>query len=70
MVTKMDVQGVKVDWKKVELATEVKRTYLVKDRFGHEFFKMYKPSETASVFKKHGWTGQIVSTIDRSRRKS
>lgn len=72
MVTKTEAAGTKVDWNKVELATEVKRTYLIKDQFGHEFFKMYKPSEANRIFKAEGWTGQIVSTLDRnpSRNKS
>ena len=41
MTTKQDAMGTKVDWDAVEKATEVRRTYLIKDRFGREFFKMY-----------------------------
>jgi len=60
--------GTKVDWDAVEKATEVRRTYLIKDpRTGREFFKMYKPSEAKRIFKLEGWTGQIVSTLDRTR---
>ena len=72
MVTKSDAIGVKVDWDKVNAATEVKRTYLVKDRNGKEFFKMYKPSEAKRIFALEGWRGSIVSVLDRSglRRKS
>jgi len=70
MTTKTDAIGTKVDWKKVELATEVPRTYLITDRNGREFFKMYKPSDTKRIFKLEGWTGKIVSTLDRSGRKS
>lgn len=65
MTTKTDARGTIVDWDKVEQATEVPRTYLIKDRFGREFFKMYKPSEAKRIFKLEGWTGKIVSTLDR-----
>ena len=67
MTTKLESSGANIDWDKVEKATEVPRTYLVKDRFGNEFFKMYKPSEAKTIFKKHKWTGTIVSTLDKSR---
>lgn len=67
MITKSESVGTKVDWSVVEKATEVQRTYLVKDRFGNEFFKMYKPSEAQKIFKSRGWTGTIISTLDRSR---
>ena len=67
MTTKQDAMGTKVDWEAVEKATEVRRTYLIKDRFGREFFKMYKPSEAKRIFKLEGWTGKIVSTLDRTR---
>ena len=70
MTTKTEAKGAKVDWKSVELATEVPRTYLVTDRNGREFFKMYKPSQAKHVFKAEGWTGKIVSSLDRSRRRS
>lgn len=65
MTTKSDAKGAVVDWCAVEKATEVQRTYLVKDRNGKEFFKMYKPSEAQDIFKKKGWTGQIVSMLHR-----
>ena len=67
MTTKTDAQGVNVDWQKVELATEVPRTYLITDKHGREFFKMYKPSEAKRIFKLEGWTGKIVSTLDRRK---
>ena len=70
MTTKTDAQGVNVDWQKVELATEVPRTYLITNKHGCEFFKMYKPSEAKRILKLEGWTGKIVSTLDRSGRKS
>jgi len=72
MITKSGAAGAKIDWSAVEMATEVPRTYLVKDRFGREFFKMYKPSEATRIFKAEGWTGKIVSTLDRNtlRKKS
>ena len=69
MITKMDAMGVNVDWAAVERATEVPRTYLVTDRCtGREFYKMYKPSEAKRIFKSTGWSGKIVSTLDKSRR--
>lgn len=67
MTTKQDAMGTKVDWEAVEKATEVRRTYLITDRFGREFFKMYKPSEAKRIFKATGWTGKIVSTLNRTR---
>lgn len=67
MTTKTDARGAVVDWKQVELATEVPRTYLVKDKYGREFFKMYKPSEAHDIFKSRGWRGQIISTLDKTR---
>ncbi len=67
MITKSESVGIKVDWNVVEKATEVPRTYLVRDAFGNEFYKMYKPSETPKIFKSHGWTGKIVSTLDKSK---
>ena len=72
MTTKAGARGTAIDWRKVELVTEVRRTYLIKDRYGHEFYKMYKPSEAQKIFRERGWRGQIVSTLDRSalRRKS
>ena len=67
MITKAESSGATVDWDKIERATEVNRTYLVKDKFGNEFFKMYKPSEAQKIFKNRGWSGKIVSSLDRSR---
>ena len=67
MITKSESVGTKVDWNVVEKATEVPRTYLVKDNFGNEFYKMYKPSEAQKIFKSRGWTGTIVSTLDKSK---
>lgn len=67
MITKSESVGTKVDWNVVEKATEVPRTYLVKDNFGNEFYKMYKPSEAQKIFKSRGWTGKIVSTLDKSK---
>ena len=66
MTGKSESKGTKVDWSTVELATEVNRTYLVTDRFGRQFYKMYKPSVAQRVFKENGWRGEIVSTLDRS----
>lgn len=63
MITKLDAKDAKVDWNKVNKATEVPRTYLVKDMFGKEFYKMYKPSEANRIFKQNKWTGKIVSTL-------
>ena len=69
MVTKIEAKGARVDWRAVELATEVKRTYLITDRFGKQFYKMYKPSEVQKIFKEKGWRGQIVSRLNRSKRQ-
>ena len=68
MITKTGAIGTNVDWEAVDRMTEVSRTYLVTDRKGNEFFKMYKPSEAKRIFKSEGWTGRIVSTLDKSRR--
>ena len=65
MITKSESVGTKVDWNVVEKATEVPRTYLVKDSFGNEFYKMYKPSEAQKIFKSRGWTGSIVGVLNR-----
>lgn len=72
MTTKLDAKNTAVDWDAVERATEVRRTYLVRDKRGNEFFKMYKPSEAKRIFKAEGWTGQIISTLDyyAARKKS
>lgn len=66
MVTKEQAKGACVDWTAVEKATEIKRTYLIKDNEGHEFFKMYKPSEAPHIFKAMGWSGEIVGVLNRS----
>lgn len=52
-----------------EKDNEIPRTYLVKDRHGREFFKMYKPSEAERIFKLEKWTGKIVSRIDRGQKR-
>lgn len=72
MTMKSEAKGTVIDWERVEKVTEIKRTYLVKDPSGHrEFFKMWTPSEAKHMLKAMGWTGSIVSTIDRNinRRK-
>ena len=66
MVTKNEASGVKINWEEINKLTEIPRTYLVRDKFGNEFYKMYKPQQAKEIFKKKGWTGQIVSTLDRS----
>jgi len=65
MITKNEARDAKVDWDYVNKATEVKRTYLVTDRTGKEFFKMYKPSEAERIFKTKGWKGKIVGCLSR-----
>lgn len=66
MVTKSEAAAFgSINWDAVRIATEVPRTYLVRDQSGHEFFKMYKPSEAERIFKATGWTGHIVSTLSR-----
>lgn len=67
MTTRCQATNSDVDWTEVELATEVRRTYLVRDANGREFFKMYKPSEAGRIFQRKKWTGKIVSTLDRSK---
>lgn len=67
MITKLGSVDSNVDWDAVNKATEVERTYLVTDRKDRQFFKMYKPSEAERIFKKKGWTGKIISTLDRRR---
>ena len=69
MTTKAKAMNTKVDWDYVDRATEIRRTYLVKDRStGREFFKMYKPSEAQRIFKAEGWIGKIVSRVERSKQ--
>ena len=51
-----------IAWKANE-PEEIPRTYLVRDRSGKEFYKMYKPSETKEIFRRKGWTGRIVSIM-------
>lgn len=65
MTTKTAAKDVFIDWKEIEHATEVPRTYLVRTRDGREFFKMYKPSQAKHVFAAEGWTGQIIGTLRR-----
>ena len=69
MVTKNEACTATINWDEVERLTEVKRTYLVRDRYGREFFKMYKPSEAQRIFKANGWKGTIISTLDRRRKQ-
>lgn len=68
MVTKLEAKTANVDWDKINKATEVRRTYLCWDKDGHEFYKMYKPSEAGKIFKSKGWHGKIVGVLDRSVR--
>ena len=68
MITKTEAKGVVIDWDMINAITEVKRTYLVKDQTGREFYKMYKPSEVPKIFKENNWTGQIVSILNRSKK--
>lgn len=70
MITKMDAKNVNVDWDYVERATEVARTYLVRDEQGREFFKMYKPSEASRIFKENRWNGTLVGKLERAVKKS
>lgn len=69
MVRKLEAKGAKVDWKAVNKATEIARTYLVTEiRTGKQFFKMYKPSEAQKIFKQKGWKGSIVSKLERNKK--
>ena len=65
MITKSESIGTKVDWDAIEKATEIPRTYLVTDKFGRKFFKMYKPSEAQKIFKATDCSGVIVGVLDR-----
>lgn len=65
MVTKSDARNAKVNWDAIEKATEVPRTYLVTDKFGRKFFKMYKPSEAQKIFKATDCSGEIVGILNR-----
>ena len=49
MVTKTDVSDVNIDWEEIERLTEVPRTYLMRDKQGREFFKMYTPSQAEAA---------------------
>lgn len=49
MTFKSDARGVKVDWEKVALATEIARTYEITLESGGIIFKMYKPSEFKKI---------------------
>jgi len=64
MTTKLDTIGIRIDWDAVNQATEIPRTYLIRDPdTGREFFKMYKPSEAKRIFSAQGWHGKIVKTM-------
>ena len=64
MITKSNAANPKdINWEAVDKATEIRRTYLVKDSEGREFFKMYKPSQAREIFKCKGWTGRVVNSI-------
>lgn len=67
MTTKAKAMNTKVDWDYVDRATEIRRTYLVRLPDGRKMFKMYKPSEAAETFKRTGWTGKIVSRVERTK---
>lgn len=69
MVTKTDAKNTNVNWKKVYDATEIRRTYLITDENGRQFYKMYKPSEVDRIFKAEHWTGRIVSTVNRNKKE-
>ena len=51
MVRKNDARGTKVDWAKVEKATEYPRTYEITLPSGGIIFKMYKKSEMDEIMK-------------------
>lgn len=64
MVRKLEAKDANVDWRAVNRATEVRRTYLITDlKTGREFFKMYKPSEVRRIFQAEGWKGRIVGKL-------
>lgn len=44
MTTKTEAKKANVDWKAVELATEISRTYFIELNNGGIIFKMYKQS--------------------------
>lgn len=69
MVTKTQAKNANVDWKAVEKATEVRRTYLVTLPDGRQVYKMYKPSEAQKIFRSKGWKGKLVGILDKSRKK-
>ena len=68
MTTKAKAMNTKIDWDYVNQATEIRRTYFVRLPDGRKMFKMYKPSEAAEIFKRNGWTGKIVSRVERSKQ--
>lgn len=70
MITKNEARNAKVDWDYINRATEVKRTYLISDCQGREFFKMYKPSEAQKIFKQNGWKGKLVGILNKNRGKT
>ena len=66
MITKSSAANPKdINWEEIDKATEIHRTYLVKDSEGREFFKMYKPSQAREMFKRRGWTGRIINTMTK-----
>ena len=65
VITKSGSIGVEIDWNAVNRATEKACTYLIINKEGREFFKMYKPSEFESISKKKGWTGYRVTHLEQ-----
>lgn len=49
MTGKMGAKNANVDWRAVEKATEIRRTYEIHLINGGIIFKMYKPSEIRSI---------------------
>lgn len=49
MTGKTDGMKAKVDWEKVNKATEIKRTYEIELKSGGIIFKQYKPSEMNKI---------------------
>lgn len=68
MITKTEARDVVIDWDEINRLTETPRTYLIRDKDGREFFKMYKPSEAQLIFRNNGWEGKIVSVLDKNAR--
>ena len=65
MITKAGSIGTFVDWDRVRKATEKPRTFMVQDKEGHTFFKMYKPSEAPALMAKKGYVGFPVNRMER-----